>query len=178
MRFLADYAQNAGITLYEALKANIDHELIKGTGAAGFIDLIEEFSSAYSNTPISDLFLALADRSGYMEMLRTLGDQERLDNLAELAQSICEYEISCGEEAKLEDYLQHVALFTNTDMDDKGDRVKLMTVHAAKGLEFPYVFLCGLNEGICPGRRVETRESMEEERRIAFVAVTSTMDDL
>ncbi|MBR4514533.1 MAG: UvrD-helicase domain-containing protein [Lachnospiraceae bacterium] len=178
MRFLEEYAKGKDISLYEALKANTEHELIKGTGALRFIDMIEDFSAAYANTPISDLFLAVADRSGYLEMLRTEGSQERLDNLAELSQCICEYEFSCGEEARLEDYLQHVALFTNSDMDDKSDRVKLMTVHAAKGLEFPYVFLCGMNEGIFPGRRVDTMEGMEEERRIAFVAVTRAMNGL
>ncbi len=178
MKFLEEYARGKDISLYEALMANTDHELIKGTGALRFIDLVEEFSANYSSMPVSDLFLAVADRSGYMEMLRTEGSQERLDNLAELSQSICEYEVSCGEEARLEDYLQHVALFTNSDMDDKGDRVKLMTVHAAKGLEFPYVFLCGMNEGIFPGRRVDTKEGMEEERRIAFVAVTRAMNGL
>ncbi len=178
MKFLDEYARNNDITLYEALKANTGHELIKGTGALRFIDLIEEFSGICGSMPISDLFTAIADRSGYMEMLRTEGSQERLDNLAELSQSICDYEFSCGEETRLEDYLQHVALFTNSDMDEKGDRIKLMTVHAAKGLEFPYVFLCGMNEGIFPGRRVDTRESMEEERRIAFVAVTRAMKGL
>lgn len=105
-------------------------------------------------------------------MLRTEGSQERLDNLAELKQSIHDYETSCGEESTLEHYLAHVALFTNSDASDSGDRVRLMTVHSAKGLEFPYVFLCGLNEGVFPSRRVRTLPGMEEERRLAFVAVT------
>ena len=105
-------------------------------------------------------------------MLRTEGSQERLDNLAELKQSIYEYETSCGEEATLEHYLAHVALFSNSDAEDAQDKVKLMTVHAAKGLEFPYVFLCGMNEGIFPSRKVRTLPAMEEERRLAFVAMT------
>ena len=65
-----------------------------------------------------------------------------------------------------------MALFTNADTAEQGDKVKLMTVHAAKGLEFPYVFLCGMNEGIFPSRRVRTLQAMEEERRLAFVALT------
>ena len=72
----------------------------------------------------------------------------------------------------MEDYLAHVALFTDSDSEEKGDRVKLMTVHAAKGLEFPYVFLCELNEGVFPSRKVRTRPAMEEERRLAYVALT------
>ena len=76
-------------------------------------------------------------------MLRTEGNQERLDNLAELKQSVYEYETTCGEEAMLEHYLAHVALFSNSDAQPEHDKVKLMTVHTSKGLEFPYVFLCG-----------------------------------
>ena len=72
----------------------------------------------------------------------------------------------------MEHYLSHVALFTNADAGEPGDKVKLMTVHAAKGLEFPHVFLCGMNEGIFPSRKVRTLQGMEEERRLAFVALT------
>ena len=105
-------------------------------------------------------------------MLRTEGSQERLDNLAELKQSIYEYETGCGEEADLPHYLAHVALYTNTDLEEQGDKLKLMTVHAAKGLEFPHVFLLGLNEGVFPSRKTGTLEAMEEERRLCFVAMT------
>jgi DNA helicase-2/ATP-dependent DNA helicase PcrA len=105
-------------------------------------------------------------------MLRTEGSQERLDNLAELKQSVYEYETGCGEEATAEHYLSHVALFTNQDAEGQSAKLKLMTVHAAKGLEFPYVFLCGMNEGVFPSGKVRTLPAMEEERRLAFVAMT------
>ena len=105
-------------------------------------------------------------------MLRTEGGQERLDNLAELKQSVYEFETTCGEETTLEHYLSHIALFTNNDAEDHKDKVKMMTVHAAKGLEFPCVFLCGMNEGIFPSRKTNTQQAMEEERRLAFVALT------
>ena len=105
-------------------------------------------------------------------MLRTEGSQERLDNVAELKQLVYAYETTCGEESRLTDYLAHVALFTKADADTQADRVRMMTVHAAKGLEFPHVFLCGMNEGIFPSRKVRTRQEMEEERRLAFVALT------
>lgn len=101
-----------------------------------------------------------------------------MDNLAELKQAVREYEITCGEESSLPDYLRHVALFTNADAGDPGDKVKLMTVHAAKGLEFPNVFLCAMNEGIFPSRKTRTRPGMEEERRLAFVAMTRAEDRL
>ena len=105
-------------------------------------------------------------------MLRTEGSQMRLDNLAELKQSVYAYETTCGEECTLEHYLAHVALFTNADLDDPRDQVRLMTVHSAKGLEFPHVFLCAMNEGIFPSKKTRTLPGMEEERRLCFVAMT------
>lgn len=172
MSFLKQYAESNGCTLYEALKATLDNEIFKGTKAAKFVKLIEQFSAGYSGRPISEVLSDLLDKSGYEEMLRTEGSQERLDNLAELKQSVYEYETTCGEEATLEHYLRHVALFTNADTQETGDKVKLMTVHASKGLEFPYVFLIEMNEGIFPTKRTGTLEAMEEERRLAFVAMT------
>ena len=172
MRFLQGYAEANACTLYEALCRTLEDELFKGTKAARFVSLVERFSASYEGRPISEVLSDILDRSGYEEMLRTEGSQERLDNLAELKQSVFEYETSCGEEATLEHYLSHVGLFTNSDASEPGDKVKLMTVHAAKGLEFPYVFLCQMNEGVFPTRRTATLPAMEEERRLAFVAVT------
>ena len=85
---------------------------------------------------------------------------------------------TCGEEAGAADFLDHVALFTNSDAETYRDRARLMTIHTAKGLEFPVVFLMGLNEGILPSRKTKTREAMEEERRLAFVAMTRAQDRL
>ena len=172
MKFLQEYAQEHACSLYTALCRTLDDEIFRGTGAAGFVTLIEAFAGDYADRPVSELLSDLLDRSRYEQMLRTEGSQERLDNLAELKQSVYEYEISCGEEAALEHYLAHVALFSNSDAERGGDRVKLMTVHAAKGLEFPCVFLCGMNEGVFPSRRTRTLPAMEEERRLAFVAMT------
>ena len=172
MAFLEEYAQKHGCTLYQALTDSLEDPIFKGTKASAFVSLVELFSAGYENRPISEVLSALLNESGYEAMLRTEGSQERLDNLAELKQSIYEYETTCGEESTLEHYLSHVALFTNADAGEPGDKVKLMTVHAAKGLEFPYVFLCGMNEGIFPSRKVRTLPGMEEERRLAFVALT------
>jgi DNA helicase-2/ATP-dependent DNA helicase PcrA len=173
MAFLEEYARDNNCSLYMALYENLEHETIKGTRAKEFIDIIERFSENYEDVPVSELLTKVLQDSRYEEMLRTEGAQDRLDNLAELKQSIFEYETTCGEETNLESYLRHIALFTNADSDVQGeDKVRLMTVHAAKGLEFPYVFLCGMNEGIFPSRKVHTLEGMEEERRLAFVAMT------
>ena len=172
MKFLEEYAEQHQCSLYDALRSTIDADIFKGTKAAQFIKLIERFSVNYAERPISELLSDLLDKSGYEAMLRTEGSQERLDNLAELKQAVFDYETTCGEEAMLEHYLSHIALFTNTDLEDKSDRIKLMTVHAAKGLEFPYVFLCGMNEGVFPSKKTDTLQRMEEERRLAFVAMT------
>ena len=171
--FLQEYAAREGCSLWQALLENLEESLLKGTKARQFASLIQFFAADYAQRPVSEVLGAVLDQSGYEEMLRTEGSQERLDNLAELKQSVYEYETSCGEETSLEDYLTHVALFTGgEDGNGTADKVKLMTVHAAKGLEFPYVFLCGMNEGIFPSRKVHTRPGMEEERRLSIVAMT------
>ena len=172
IRFLEEFAAEHGCSLYEALRFTAEDEIFKRTKAQQFIRLIEGFSANYADRPISELLSDVLDKSGYEEALRTEGSQERLDNLAELKQSVYEYERSCGEESMLEHYLTHIALYTNSDAEGKGDKVKLMTVHAAKGLEFPYVFLCAMNEGVFPSKKTNTLEKMEEERRLAFVAMT------
>lgn len=178
MAFLQEAAEARGCSLYQALEENVDGPLFQGTKAKQFLSLVKDFSQSYEGRPVSEVLSALLDASGYEAMLRTEGSQERLDNLAELKQSIYEYETTCGEEVTLPHYLNHVALFTNADTGEPGDQVKLMTVHAAKGLEFPYVFLCSMNEGIFPSRKVRTLPGMEEERRLAFVALTRAEREL
>ena len=172
MAALDEYAGRKGMTLYDALKEMADDDIFRNTGAKDFIALIDDFSTCYESMSVSDVLSAILDRSGYEAMLRTEGGQDRLDNLAELKQSIYEYETSCGEEVTLTHYMSHIALFTNADTSESKDSVKLMTVHAAKGLEFPYVFISALSEGIFPSRKIRTREGMEEERRLCFVALT------
>ena len=172
MAFLEEHASQEGLTLYETMRRHLEDELFRGTKAAQFVKMIETFAAEYEMRAVSEVLADILDRSGYEELLRTEGDQERLDNLAELKQSVFEFERTSGEEVTLDSYLRYIAMFTNLDADPGGDRVRLMTVHAAKGLEFPYVFLCGMNEGIFPSRKIRTKEGMEEERRLAFVAVT------
>lgn len=171
-KFLTAYAEMHQLTLWQSLKESLADPIWRGTKAKDFIKLIEDLAELCEGGSVSEILARVLDKSGYETMLRTEGSQARLDNLAELKQSVREYEVNCGEEAGLVDYLNHAALFTNQDAGDPGDKVRLMTVHTAKGLEFPYVFLCGLNEGIFPSRKTRTPEGMEEERRLAFVAMT------
>lgn len=178
IKFLQEYAVKHQCSLYISLETNLDNEIFKATKTAQFVALIENFAANYAERQISELLAAILNESGYEKMLRTEGSQERLDNLAELKQSVYEYETSCGEESTLEHYLSHVALFTNNDAADNSDKVKLMTVHSAKGLEFPYVFLCAMNEGVFPSKKTDTIQKMEEERRLAFVAMTRAQKGL
>ena len=172
MAFLKSYALDHNCSLYGALLATLDEDIFKGTKARQFVKLIENFSQDYSYMALSEMLTLILDRSGYEQQLRLEGGQERLDNLAELKQAIMDYEDSCGEECRPEDYLSRVALMTNNDVPGTRQAVKMMTVHTAKGLEFPYVFVVGFNEGIFPSKRTANVEGMEEERRLAFVAMT------
>lgn len=179
MAFLREWADEHECTLYEALEQTIDDDIFKRTKAKLLLALVERFRGQFEGRAVSDVMAAVLNESGYDRMLRTEGSQERLDNVAELKQSIYEFETTCGEEVTLEHYLSHVALLTNADaMDGAADKVKLMTIHAAKGLEFKHVFLCSMSEGVLPSKKTRTREQMEEERRLAFVAMTRAEDGL
>ncbi|MDF2906113.1 MAG: pcrA [Herbinix sp.] len=172
MAFLKEYADQNGCSLYEALQRNLNVELFTKTQAKAFIQLIEKQKAEFEILKLSELLTNILNESGYEALLRTNGEQERLDNLAELKQSIFEYERDAGEECSLPDYLDRISLYTNLDQKEKSDAVQMMTIHNAKGLEFPYVFVCGLNEGIFPSKHVDTEDKLEEERRLAYVAYT------
>lgn len=169
---LKDYAKIHHCSLYDALKSLLNEKLFIESKAAEYVNLIERCKQTYSEKSVTDLLKTILIESGYEEMLKVQGDEDRLSNLAELAQSITEYEDSANEDFSLEDYLSKIALFTNEDREKANDSVKLMTIHTSKGLEFPYVFICGLNEGIFPSRKQNTIEKLEEERRLAYVAFT------
>ena len=175
---LKEYAELNRCTLYEALLAQLDTDLFRRSRAREYVRLIEKYRAIFDGMDLTDLLSGILTESGYELMLRTSGEEERLDNLAELKQAIYDFQRKAGEEVTLGNYLDHAALFTNMDQTDKAQAVKLMTIHAAKGLEFPVVFLCGLSEGIFPGKRADTREKLEEERRLAYVAFTRARDRL
>lgn len=175
---LKEQAQLSRCSLYEAMKALLDTPLFRRSRAKEYVRLIEKYRAIFDGMDLTDLLSGILNESGYEEMLRTSGEEERLDNLAELKQAIYDFERKAGEEVTLGNYLDHAALFTNMDQTEKAQAVKLMTIHAAKGLEFPVVFLCGLSEGIFPGKRANTREKLEEERRLCYVAFTRAKDRL
>lgn len=175
---LKEYAGLHRCSLYEALLSNMDTDLFRRSRAKDYIRLIEKYRAIFDSMDLTDMLAGILHESGYEEMLRSGGEEDRLDNLAELKQAIYDFERKAGEEVSLGNYLDHAALFTNMDQTEKAQAVKLMTIHAAKGLEFPVVFLCGLSEGIFPGKRANTREKLEEERRLCYVAFTRAKDRL
>ena len=166
-------AENA--TLYDTLckyKRFFDKPSI-----INFIHIIDGFTEKSKYTRVSDLFDQVFKETGLEEMYRTESDNERLENISELKHSIIEYERMNAEEEdiNLNTYLQDIALYTNADYKNDGDTVKLMTIHQSKGLEFPFVFVCGLSEGIFPSHRTireRRKRGEEEERRLMYVAVT------
>ena len=172
MSLLKAYADSHRCSLYNALLDLLEEKSVKTTGATVFVDIIEGFKKTYKEKKLTDLVTEILEQTGYEVMLRQSGEQERLDNLAELKQSIDEFEKTSGEENTLEEYLQSIALYTNSDKEQDKETVKMMTIHTAKGLEFPYVFVCGVNEGIFPSKHVDTEDMLEEERRMAYVACT------
>lgn len=175
---LKNYAAYHGVSLYQALMDNLETELFSRCHAKDYVRLIEKYKAIFDQMELTDLLAGVLQESGYETMLRSSGEEERLDNLAELKQAIYDFSRKAGEDVSLGNYLDHAALFTNMDQTERAQAVKLMTVHSAKGLEFPVVFLCGLSEGIFPGKRANTREKLEEERRLCYVAFTRAKDRL
>lgn len=182
IELLEQYSAEAGCTLYEAMCKFCDEDKKMGTQspfsaskAGEFIELIEHYSERLKNEPnvaSSQLLFELLTDSGYEHGLRTEGNQTKLDNLAELKQGMYEFEQSCGEDCNPAYYLSQTAFMNGLDAGNTKNAVRLMTVHTAKGLEFDYVFVCDLNEAIFPSKKIRTKEEMEEERRLAFVAMT------
>lgn len=178
MDIIKTYARENDISLYDSLKMNLNNELIQKSQAIEFVSLVENYKTSYSDYRITDLLERILNITKYEEKLKSAGEDERLDNLAELKQSIADYENNSKENTSLEEYLQNVSLFTNMDKEQRKKSVKLMTIHASKGLEFPVVFLCGASEGIFPNSRVTGYDEIEEERRLAYVACTRAEDRL
>jgi len=173
---LKDRAEDDNLSLYNALKRHIETSELSKEGARDFVGLIEDGSEFSQSSTVSDLLDRVLDRSGLKRMLREDQDEDRLENIEELTQSVRFYESNRMEdEVTLADYLQDIALYTNQDYRKDTPTVKLMTIHQAKGLEFPYVFVVGLSEGIFPNMRTireYKKNGEEEERRLMYVAIT------
>lgn len=185
-----EYAASRGIGIYEALGGV---RLIPdiGRGAAkleSFTALIEHFKADAKDMSPSELLKEIIEETGYIESLEAEDSEEaegRIENIGELLSKLSAYEESCeehGEPATLSGFLEEVALVADIDsLDESTDYVVLMTLHSAKGLEFPHVYLAGMEDGLFPSYMSITADDpdeIEEERRLCYVGITRAQENL
>ncbi|MBR2284372.1 MAG: UvrD-helicase domain-containing protein [Ruminococcus sp.] len=176
LSLIEDISRDLHITPFEVISSCEDYAPLSKkvtqlkSAAVMFADLTEKADEL----PLDEFLDYLLDRTGYMAYLATLenGDVKQ-ENVAELRSSIVKY-IQEAEEPTLSGFLEEISLYTEADRDDgSDDKVTLLTIHSAKGLEFTNVFIAGMEEGIFPGTRsLDSEEDLEEERRLAYVALT------
>lgn len=175
------YNSEKKIDWVSALESMIaEGELNAGTAKKvhGFIQIIRSLQGEVKSSKASDLYQHLLERSGYLEELKAQDSSDsefRIVNLSEFQNAIIQYEEERGEDASLQDFLEEMALVSDVDkIDETSDAVMLMTLHISKGLEFPVVFMTGLEEGLFPSIRGDELDlnEMEEERRLAYVGMT------
>lgn len=189
---VSSIAGKEGISLYDAFKVALTGGVIPSEKGLGFISLIERYRGLIGKTTLYELSKGLLEESGYIRMWEEEETEEaeaRVENIHELVSAIREFEEGRGLGAKggdkdvtLKDFLDRVALITDIDTyEDKHNRVTLMTLHSAKGLEFPVVFIVGMEEGLLPHKRSlngEGYNELEEERRLCYVGMTRAMERL
>lgn len=180
------YADSQGISFFDAL---LDIDSIPGAGrAAGkireFTNFIRVIRSKLGEFPLTEIMDDIIDGTGYVEELRAENTEEsrgRIENIDELVSKLADYETGV-EQPTLSGFLEEVALVADIDnLENNSDYVALMTVHSAKGLEFPKVYLCGMEDGLFPSYmsiQSEDPTDIEEERRLCYVAVTRAMESL
>lgn len=181
----AEIAAGLGESLFEVISHADEFEALKRSSAKllQFADLINELIQASSTLNLGDLYELLLEKTNYSQYLREAEEetaQDRIDNINELLSNLRQYEQDNGEEATLSGFLEEISLMTDVDnLDESVDAVVMMTMHSAKGLEFPCVFLPGFEEGIFPGMQaIYNPPEIEEERRLAYVAITRAKEEL
>ena len=181
-----DYAQMRDIGLYEAMELADEIMSLGKTSAKirPFVQLIQGFRKASAEMTVAELIREIVDKIGYAEYLQDNDDEsaeDRIANVDELITKAVNYQ-ETHEEGNLTEFLAEVALVADIDNVENGDnRVLLMTLHSAKGLEFPNVYLAGMEDGLFPGQAAiwtNETEDIEEERRLAYVGITRAMNDL
>lgn len=173
------------ISMFEAARRADEFPELKSAAAKmkGFVKLIDELAQMKADTPVSELLSETEKRSGYIEMLvneNTVESRTRLENLGEFMTVAKDFEANEDYEGKLSEFLENVTLASSTDeLSEEDDAAVLMTIHSAKGLEFPVVFIAGMEERIFPSMRsVSDPESLSEERRLCYVAMTRAKEKL
>lgn len=183
---IEDYAQMRDMGLYEAMEL-ADEIVSLGKASAKirpFVQLIQDFRKASAEMTVAELIQEVVTKIGYAQYLQDNDDEsaeDRIANVDELITKAVNYQ-ETHEEGNLTEFLAEVALVADIDNVEDGDnRVLLMTLHSAKGLEFPNVYLAGMEDGLFPGQAAiwtNETEDMEEERRLAYVGITRAMNDL
>ena len=173
------------IPLYEVLRNASMYPELKSSAVKleGFIAMMEEMREKADQLELVEFYEYVCDRTGYVTMLTEKNDMEsrgRLENVRELTSSINAFLDNGPDNPSLAGFLDEVALYTDLDSTEDGDNcVVMMTMHSAKGLEFPNVYVVGMEDGLFPGNRAMGEpEEMEEERRLCYVAMTRAMEKL
>lgn len=185
---LAVFASNEGISLYGAFSrlGQIDGLGSRSGKLSAFYGVMESLRKTAETGSLYDIMDAVLNKSGYLEALQAEGTEEanmRIENIDEFVSKAVEYE-SANPEGGLGGFLEDVALIADIDeasKDDGGNTVALMTLHSAKGLEFPFVFIAGMEEGMFPSQRsimTENENGVEEERRLCYVGITRAQQKL
>jgi DNA helicase II / ATP-dependent DNA helicase PcrA len=185
MAHIETYAAEHDIPLFESLKAQDVQAAMQKKSASGvrsFLSAIEQAGDIAEQGPVSPVLRSLLTNSGYVDMLKTENSQDavsRLENLQELLNVTAEYDAT-SEDPSLAGFLESVSLVADVDnLTEGGDAVTLMTLHSAKGLEFPVVFMVGLEEGVFPhSRSLGSDAELEEERRLCYVGMTRAREEL
>ena len=175
MQRLSELAETGTLNLYDVLVNNNNDPVFKNSGAFDFIRCIDSIRKDIPDLRISEIVERVCNDTGYEKYIRELGDMERFENLSEFKRIADEFEKSYGENVTLKEFLNLISLQSGDDGEEEADKAKLMTIHAAKGLEFPCVFIIGFSEGIFPSpKTIEARKQLglEEERRLCYVAIT------
>ncbi len=176
-------AQAEGVSMFAVMENASKYIALSrvAPNLAGFVTLIHSLAKLSTNVSLPELFRETIEQSGYHAMLEAGGEAERdrLENVDELISTAVEYEQN-NPEATLAGFLEEVALVSDVDQYDRdADAVVMMTIHSAKGLEFPVVFMPGMEDGLFPGHRsMNDASEMEEERRLAYVAITRAKQKL
>ena len=179
----SEISSGLGISLYEVFRHSDEYEALKRSSKKliAFCDLIETLSQNVDKIPLDELFSDVISKTDYLGHLRLDKEkgEERIENIYELVSNLKTYE-SENEEPTLAGFLEEVALMTDIDnYNAQQDAVVMMTIHSAKGLEFPVVFLPGMEEGIFPGiQSMYNPDDIEEERRLAYVGITRAKEKL
>jgi DNA helicase-2/ATP-dependent DNA helicase PcrA len=170
------YGRDRGVSLWEAIGRMIDEQALSTrsqSALVAFRNLVQETALVASSSPLPDLIRFILDRTGYRKMLEqehTPESQTRLENLDEILNAAAE---AAERGDSVGDFLDHTALVSDADNFDEQAIVTLMTLHNAKGLEFPLVFLSGMELGLFPhSRSINSPEALEEERRLCYVGMT------